>query len=125
MHELSVCQSILSQVEAIAQQQRAASVSTIHIQVGPLSGVEIPLLRSAWTLARSGTVAGEAILEIDEMPITIECSSCGRESSATPNRMVCDYCGEWRTKLISGDEMLLRSIELEKEMELEAESTNV
>lgn len=123
MHELSICQSIISQVESIAQENRAIGVSIINIQVGPLSGVEIPLLINAWTIARSGSIASNAKLEIEEMPITIKCDSCNRESSATANRMVCKHCGEWRTKLISGDEMLLRSIELEKEPELE--STNV
>jgi len=119
MHELSICQSIISQVESIAQKHGATSVSLINIQVGPLSGVEIPLLKNAWTIARSGTVASNAELEIEEMPITIRCGSCNLESSATANKMVCGYCGEWRTELISGDEMLLRSIDLEKEAEME------
>lgn len=115
MHELSVCQSILSQIESIAEQHRARAVSVVHVQIGPLSGVEAPLLRNAWTIARSGTIAAQATLEIEEMPITIRCSQCGKESEASTNRMVCSHCGEWRTQLISGNEMLLRSVELDKE----------
>lgn len=115
MHELSVCQSILSQLEAIAAEHEARAVLAVYLQIGPLSGVEAPLLHSAWTVARSGTIADHATLEIEEMPITIRCSSCNRESEATPNRMVCSHCGEWRTQLLSGNEMLLRSVELDKE----------
>ena len=117
MHELSVCQSILSQVETIAMKKNATSISKILIQVGPLSGVEVPLLNNAWSIARSGSIAKHAVLEIKEMPIVVKCLSCHQESNATTNRMLCNHCGEWRTQLVSGDEMLLRSIELEKEQE--------
>lgn len=114
MHELSVCQSILSQIEAIAAEHHATAVTVVYLQIGPLSGVEAPLLRNAWSIARSHTIADGAALEIEEMPITIRCNSCGRESEATANRLLCGHCGEWRTQLISGDEMLLRTVELEK-----------
>lgn len=117
MHELSVCQSIISQLESIAAEHGATSITVVHVQIGPLSGVEAPLLKNAWTIARSNTVAAGATLEIEEMPITIRCTVCEKESSAQANRMVCDHCGAWQTRLISGDEMLLRSVELNKESE--------
>ncbi len=111
MHELSICHSILSQVEPIAR-ERGAVISVIHLQVGPLSGIEAPLLRDCWTIARRDTPASGAQLEVEEMSITIECTACGRRGAATPNRMACNHCGEWRTRLISGDEMLIKSVEL-------------
>ncbi len=115
MHELALCQSILSQLETIADQHQARAVTVVYLQIGPLSGVEPPLLQSAWEIARSGTIAAEATLEIEPVAITIRCSRCGRESSATISRLVCPHCGEWRTELLSGNEMLLKSLELEKE----------
>lgn len=114
MHELSVCQSILSQLESIAAEHHATAISTVYLQIGPLSGVEAPLLKNAWTIARSNTIAAEATLEIEEMPVTIRCTVCEKESHATPNRMLCEHCGAWQTRLISGDEMLLRSVDLDK-----------
>ena len=119
MHELSVFQSILSQVETIAQQHQATAVTLIKLKIGPLSGVETPLLVNAWTIASANTIAAEAQFEVEEMPITIHCPSCDRESRAKANRMVCGHCGEWRTQLVSGDEMLLQSIELDKSTERE------
>ncbi len=114
MHELSICRSILSQVEDIAKQRDAHSVTVVHLQVGALSGVEISLLQSSWGIASADTIASSAELDIEEMPIIIQCDSCDRQSEATTSKLVCGHCGEWRTKLISGDEMLLRSIELER-----------
>jgi hydrogenase nickel incorporation protein HypA/HybF len=42
----------------------------------------------------------------------VHCKDCGAESDAAPNRLLCAACGGWRTRLISGDEMLLANLEL-------------
>jgi hydrogenase nickel incorporation protein HypA/HybF len=42
----------------------------------------------------------------------VRCETCGAESVALPNRLVCGACGDWHTRLVSGDEMLLASVEL-------------
>ena len=113
MHELAVCQDIISQVEAIALSHHAYSVEVINLQIGPLSGVEIPLLESAFSIARAGTVAENALLNIEAIPIRVKCNACNTESEVTQNKLLCKQCGNWQTQLISGDEMLLRQIELE------------
>ncbi|MEZ5583946.1 MAG: hydrogenase/urease maturation nickel metallochaperone HypA [Candidatus Competibacteraceae bacterium] len=47
----------------------------------------------------------------------MRCRSCGAESTAAPNRLCCAQCDDWQTDLISGDEMLLTSLELVLEEE--------
>ena len=113
MHELAVCQDIISQVESIALTHHALSVEVINLQIGPLSGVEIPLLESAFSIARAGTVAEHALLKIEAIPVRVKCNSCNTESEVSLNKLICKQCGNWQTQLISGDEMLLREIELE------------
>lgn len=114
MHELSVCQGLLSQVEAIAREHAADKVTAITLQIGPLSGVEPALLQQAFTLARAGGVAAEAALVIEALPVRVSCENCGRESEAAPNRLLCGHCGDYHTRLLSGDEMLLMRVELDK-----------
>jgi hydrogenase nickel incorporation protein HypA/HybF len=115
MHELSVCQSFLAQVERIALAHNARAVDKIVVHIGPLSGVEIPLLRQAYTLARAGTLAEKAELVAEAQPIRVACETCGAETSASVNRLLCGACGDYRTRLLSGDEMVLASIELNVE----------
>ena len=115
MHELSVCNALIEQVEAIAREHRAARVASIGLRIGPLSGIEVPLLEHAYPLAATGTVAEEAKLVIESLPVKVKCSQCGAESEATPNRLLCATCGDFRTNLLSGDEMLLASVELMQE----------
>jgi hydrogenase nickel incorporation protein HypA/HybF len=112
MHELSVCNALLQQVESIARAQNAAAVSAIVLKLGPLSGIEEPLLRHAWPLAAAGTVAEHTELTIETMDVVVRCSQCDTESVVPSNRLLCSRCGDFRTRLISGDEMLLQRVEL-------------
>jgi hydrogenase nickel incorporation protein HypA/HybF len=112
MHELSVCQAMLTQVTRLAREQRAITVHKIVLRVGPLAGVEPGLLQQAFPLASAGTPAASAELVIEELPLRVHCETCGAESAALPNRLVCGACGDWHTRLLSGDEMVLASVEL-------------
>lgn len=114
MHELSVCQALISQVEDIARQHRATAIRRVNVRIGPLSGVEPDLLLQAFSLASAGTVAQDSRLEIERLPIRVRCESCDAETAAEPNKLVCGECGDWHTRLLSGDEMLLASVELAK-----------
>ena len=113
MHELAICQALMNQVENIAAERNARSVVSIVVGMGPLSGVEAQLLKHAYPVASAGTVAEGAELVIENLPVRIKCTQCGNESDALPNKLVCKACGDWRTTLISGDEMILMRVELE------------
>jgi hydrogenase nickel incorporation protein HypA/HybF len=112
MHELSVCQGLLRQVEKVATEKGATSVDRILLRIGGLSGVEPPLLERAFEIARMGTLAEEATLEIEEGPVVVKCQDCGGSSVVPVNRLVCAYCGEWKVNVTEGEEMLLLSLDL-------------
>ncbi|MEJ2534323.1 MAG: hydrogenase maturation nickel metallochaperone HypA [Gammaproteobacteria bacterium] len=111
MHELSVCNALVTQIERIAAEHAAGPVERIIVALGPLSGVEARLLRQAWPLAATGTIAGNAELVIETSEVVIRCTECDAESTVPPNRLLCGACGDFRTRLVSGDEMLLRRLE--------------
>ena len=112
MHELAVCQSVIAQVERVARDHGAQGVSLVKLLIGPLSGVEPALLAQAFPIAQAGTVAEGATLEMETLPIRVRCRSCHAETDAAANKLICGACGDWQTDIISGDEMLLASVEL-------------
>ena len=120
MHERAICQALMNQVVSIALEREAQCVTSIVIGMGPLSGVEVQLLKNAYPIASAGTVAEHAELTIEYLPVRVKCSQCGSESEALPNKLVCNNCGDWRTTLVSGDELILMSIEIEKTEDAEA-----
>jgi hydrogenase nickel incorporation protein HypA/HybF len=99
VHELSVCQALIAQVEQIAAQHAAQGVKSVHLRLGPLAGVEAQLLQDAYPIACAGSVAAESVLVIDLAPLQVKCQRCGQ-------------CGDYHTQVVSGDEMLLMRVEL-------------
>jgi len=112
MHELAICQALMEQIESIASQERADHVVSIHLGIGPLSGVEPRLLEQAFFIASAGSIAADAQLAIESLPVRVCCDKCGETTDALPARLICGTCGNWRTKLVSGDEMQLTHVEL-------------
>lgn len=114
MHELSVCQALLEQVAQVAREQQARRIVAITVRIGPLSGVEPALLESAYPLASAGTPAANATLIIERPGVRVRCQECGAESEAESTRLLCPRCGHWRVQVLSGEELLLVRVELEK-----------
>jgi hydrogenase nickel incorporation protein HypA/HybF len=116
MHELAICQALIDQVTSVAQSEKADSVSDVFVSVGPLSGVEHPLMKNAFPIAAAGTVASNATLHLEDTPVRVRCGECGEESEVPANKLVCTHCGDWRTQLLSGDELLLRRVVMGEEI---------
>ncbi len=111
MHEYSVAQALIERVEKEARSRGAASVRSLSIRVGELSGVDASLLASAYTTIRGGTLCAAADLAIETAPVRWECADCGR--TLTPGSPLrCPSCAA-APRLVQGDELLLQSIELE------------
>lgn len=113
MHELSVAQALVDQVDDLARQHGAVGVHLIRVRVGPLAGVVADLLATAFPLAAVGSPAETARLELVEAPVRVRCRTCGAETVAKPNNLVCGACGDWRTEVVSGDELILETVELD------------
>jgi hydrogenase nickel incorporation protein HypA/HybF len=103
----------MRQVDRVAAENGASAVDRIKLKVGALSGIEPALLRQAFSIAREGTLAQNAELEIEEGPVTVRCRECNASGEVPSNRLVCPNCGDWRVEVTSGEELMLLSLELE------------
>jgi hydrogenase nickel incorporation protein HypA/HybF len=113
MHELSVAQALVEQIETIVRDQHANFVTSFRVRIGPLSGVVPDLLANAFTLAAAGSTVEHATMELVDAPVRVRCQTCGAESGAALNCLLCGACGDWHTQLVSGDELILESVELQ------------
>ena len=111
MHEYSIVQALLTEVEAQATRRRASAIHRLHVRIGQLSGVEVGLLRTAYELFREGTPCANAPLSIVTVPAQWICSRCA-EAIAPGSLLRCADCGS-PARLASGDEIVLDRIELE------------
>ena len=113
MHELAVAQALVEQVDAVIDQHQANCATLIRVRIGPLAGVVPDLLATAFPLAAAGSRMEHAALDLVEATIKVHCQTCSADTEAAMNRLICGACGDWHTQIISGDELLLESVELE------------
>lgn len=112
MHELSLCRGLLGEVTRVAKAHGATSVTEVVVEVGPLSGVEPPLLTRAFHVARVGTLAENATLAINRVPVRVWCPACEAETAVAANALLCGRCGTWQVDLKSGNELSLTCLDL-------------
>ncbi|WP_211310901.1 hydrogenase maturation nickel metallochaperone HypA [Halomonas denitrificans] len=112
VHELSLCRSLIRQAARVAAEHGAPRIRRLCVRIGPLSGVEVALMREAFPLASRDTPAEGARLEIATAPVRVHCPRCAQETEARVNDLTCPRCGDWQTRLTGGDELLLVSVDL-------------
>ncbi len=115
MHELAVCQGLIDEIERVARAQHASTVHAVVVAVGALSGVEPDLLQAAFVIARAGTVAAQAQLRVETPPARVACDACSLCAAVPVNRLLCPGCGNWRVRVVGGEELTLMRVELSRD----------
>ncbi|VGO19455.1 hydrogenase maturation nickel metallochaperone HypA [Pontiella sulfatireligans] len=113
MHELSLAQGLVEQLEKAAVAENALRVERIIVVIGKYSGVERDAFEFAFPFAAEGTLSERAKLEIEELPVQVECRQCAALSNPEPTLLLCGQCGSNDVELKGGREFLIRSVELE------------
>ena len=76
MHELSIAQALLDEIEAAARSRQALRVAAATVSVGPLSGVEPELLVRAFEMARrTRLVTLDTELTLETAEVRVACSA--------------------------------------------------
>jgi len=113
MHELSIAQALVEQVEAAATKEHAQRVVRVVITVGALSGVDPEALRSLFPLVAEGTVTADAELVVEPVKARVRCRVCAREDAAETAFIRCTVCGSRDVELVAGRELHIKTVELE------------
>lgn len=113
LHEYSVVQALLDQVEEIAQENKASKVTKIITKIGVMSGIEVDLLQTAFDTFKEQTICEEAEFIIQIQPVVIRCCSCGEENSLEKNHYCCPQCESTDVEAIDGEDMFLMSLTME------------
>lgn len=116
MHELSIALSIIEGVEEELARRGDARVASVHLRLGPLSGVVKEALLFSYDVACEGTRLQGSKLEIEETPIILFCKRCGRECSAASfQHLSCAICDTPSADIRRGSELEVFALELTDE----------
>jgi hydrogenase nickel incorporation protein HypA/HybF len=109
MHELSICRAIAS---TAAKHAEGRPVTQVTVQIGHLRQVVPDALQFSWEVVSSATDLNDAELVIEQVPAVVECLHCGAATTLESPILVCGACDGSEVKLLSGEELLVVSIDL-------------
>lgn len=113
MHEMSLAEGVLQLVEETARREGAQRVKTVVLEIGRLSSVEPEALRFCFEAVARDSLAGEAALEIVEVPGTGWCLTCADTIPLAEVFGDCPRCGGHQVRPTGGTEMRVKEIEIE------------
>lgn len=111
MHELGILNAMIHTIEdTLASEEGVAGVEEIVVEVGELSGIVPRYLEECWPAARYKTSMAETNLILEIIPGLVECRGCGTIYNAVAEDFHCPVCGEKDSKMISGNDLLIKEI---------------
>lgn len=114
MHELSLIENILDQLEEMKVTYHLATITRVRVLVGDISGADLRFLRSAFEMQREHSKWPHLIMEFDSVPWTVRCLSCQRESTVQGDLPQCHHCGSEKTETLQGSELTIQQVEGEQ-----------
>ncbi len=114
MHELSLVQGIVEAVEKEAQKENATSVTSITLQVGKFSGIEIESITFCFPIVAEKTILENAKLIIKDSPLVILCNKCNTQFSPQRVMLECPKCKSIEVTIKSGKEFKILDMEILK-----------
>lgn len=114
MHELGLTQGILDIAIDSATRNNAKKVLAVHVKAGKMMALVEESMQFYFEYLRNDTIASEATLTVERVPVIIKCHACGTQSEVDEfNIYICPACNMPTVKLVSGNEFLVDSIEVE------------
>jgi hydrogenase nickel incorporation protein HypA/HybF len=112
MHEIGIMQGALDLAIEKATASAAKQIHCLHLRVGAMTGVVPDALQFAFETLREGTLAAEARLEIETVPVRCWCASCQNEFEPTDMLSDCPKCGRPSAEMRCGLELEMASMEI-------------
>lgn len=114
MHEAGIAQNILDIAIDTANKNSSSKVITlIAVRIGKMSAVDEASLRFAFDALKVGTIAENAELKYEEIPLKGKCLDCENIEEFEGYFMNCPKCSSSKVSLISGHELEISYIEVD------------
>lgn len=113
MHELSLCRAILDIINENVAGKNGARVKKITLEIGELAAVDESALRFGLEAIGRGTLAESADVDIITINGQAICDSCQKTVILKHYYDPCECCGHFTLRIIQGEELRVKSLEIE------------
>ena len=128
MHELSLAQSLLEQLNGLAAEHQATRITRVLVTIGPFAGIVKESFEFGFNaLKLSQALTKETVLELESPDPAYLCQDCGKTSvipfsapGESPDVRLtgiypkkCPWCCQGRLSPKDGTELILNHVEME------------
>lgn len=111
MHELSLCSAI---ADTVAGHAAGRAVHGVRVHIGAYRQVVPDTLTYCWEIQTVGTELEHCELTVVTVPAVITCRTCGEDSTLDSPILLCGSCDGADVRLVTGEEFLIESIDVER-----------
>ncbi|PKL39783.1 MAG: hydrogenase maturation nickel metallochaperone HypA [Spirochaetae bacterium HGW-Spirochaetae-1] len=111
MHEFSIVSSLYDIIEEVARENSLVKVYRVSLIVGKMRQVVPVAMEMAFEAITKGTIAEGAELQLEFVPIKMQCRSCGHQFTVDEHVYICPKCEAVELDLVEGQELLIKQIE--------------
>jgi hydrogenase nickel incorporation protein HypA/HybF len=110
MHELSIVMSILDIAEKESAKNNAVHIDEIELEIGELSGIDMPAFDFAWQQAVKSTKLETAAKIVTHIPGEGLCMDCKTVFPMHHLYKPCPVCGDHFITIVKGKELRVKSL---------------
>jgi hydrogenase nickel incorporation protein HypA/HybF len=114
MHEVSVAESLLKIAVDECRRNGYSKISHVRVVIGKASGVMPEALLFAFDALKAETIAADATLTIEEVPVAGHCTVCNANFTALESFVLCcPQCGSSAYNIHAGRELDIKDLEVD------------
>jgi hydrogenase nickel incorporation protein HypA/HybF len=111
MHELKIAEDLTAIILDTAKREGLAIVSMVNISFGQMVQIVPDIFDFAFRECVRDTIAQDAQLSIEILPVIMECNLCGNKFDVRESGFLCDKCDSIDLRILQGKELFVKSIE--------------
>jgi hydrogenase nickel incorporation protein HypA/HybF len=111
MHEIRIAKDLSAIVLETALSKNLSKVTKVNISFGQLVQIVPDIFEFAFRETVRNSVAQDAEVEIEIIPVRMKCTNCGNDFQIKENRFACNICSSTDLEIVQGKELFIKSIE--------------
>ena len=107
---MSIVVSIVEIAENEARKNNAKKITKLELDIGTVSGIELDALNFAFESVKDETMLKNAEIITNIIEARAKCENCNFEFATEDLYSLCPKCDSYKTNIIQGKEMKVKSI---------------
>ncbi len=117
MHELPLVKSIYKTVISFAEKNNVPKITKVVLEIGVVRDFIPEIVQKYWNYVSKDSIGENSVVEIITIPATAKCGACGTVYPIDTTNLIeskCPKCKYDRGTLITGNELKIKGIEVER-----------